>query len=222
MSTEFHFRACLFDLDGTLIDSIAAVNRAWTVFATRQSLDPAYILHHIHGRPASESVAEFMAGQSQTEIEREIAWLKDAESQDTAGIVPITGAIDFLHQLNHLNVPWAIVTSGNESVAYARIKAAKIPKPDVVITADQITRGKPDPEPYQLGAQALGFTADQCLVFEDAIAGVQSGLAAGCPVIGLLTQVQDAQALLGVSTISDYTSLTLEQDTEGFKLHMPL
>ncbi|ASA54911.1 HAD-IA family hydrolase [Vibrio gazogenes] len=222
MSTEFHFRACLFDLDGTLIDSIAAVNRAWTVFATRQSLDPAYILHHIHGRPASESVAEFMAGQSQTEIEREIAWLKDAESQDTAGIVPITGAIDFLHQLNHLNVPWAIVTSGNESVAHARIKAAKIPKPDVVITADQITRGKPDPEPYQLGAQALGFTADQCLVFEDAVAGVQSGLAAGCPVIGLLTQVQDAQALLGVSTISDYTSLTLEPDTEGFKLHMPL
>ncbi len=222
MSTEFHFRACLFDLDGTLIDSIAAVNRAWTVFATRQSLDPAHILHHIHGRPASESVAEFMAGQSQTEIEREIAWLKDAESQDTAGIVPITGAIDFLHQLNHLNVPWAIVTSGNESVAHARIKAAKIPKPDIVITADQITRGKPDPEPYQLGAQALGFTADQCLVFEDAIAGVQSGLAAGCPVIGLLTQVQDAQALLGVSTISDYTSLTLEQDTEGFKLHMPL
>ncbi|QMV15022.1 HAD-IA family hydrolase [Vibrio spartinae] len=222
MSTEFHFRACLFDLDGTLIDSIAAVHRAWTVFATRQALDPAHILHHIHGRPASESVAEFMAGHSQTEIEREIAWLKEAESQDTAGIVPITGAIDFLHQLNHLNIPWAIVTSGNESVAHARIKAARIPKPDVVITADQITRGKPDPEPYQLGAQALGFTAEQCLVFEDAIAGVQSGLAAGCPVIGLLTQVQDAQALLGVNTISDYTPLTLEQDTEGFKLHVPL
>ncbi|WNJ94717.1 HAD-IA family hydrolase [Vibrio ruber] len=221
MSTVFHFRACLFDLDGTLIDSIAAVHRAWTAFATRQALDPAHILHHIHGRPASESVAEFMAGHPQAEIEREIAWLKEAESQDTAGIVPIKGAIDFLHQLNHLHVPWAIVTSGNDPVAHARIKAANIPKPEIVITADQITRGKPDPEPYQLGTQALGLKAEECLVFEDAIAGVQSGLAAGCPVIGLLTQVQDAQALLGVSTISDYTRLTLEQDSEGFRLRLP-
>ncbi|MDW6001413.1 HAD-IA family hydrolase [Vibrio mangrovi] len=221
MSTVFHFRACLFDLDGTLIDSLAAVNRAWTAFATRQDLDPEHILHHIHGRPASESVAEFMAGKPQSEIEQEIAWLKEAESSDTDGIIPIEGAIEFLHQLNEYRVPWAIVTSGNDSVAYARIKAANLPQPEIVITADQITRGKPDPEPYLLGANALGFKAQECLVFEDALAGVRSGLAAGSQVIGVLTQAKDSQALMGVSTMTNYTRLTLEQDAEEFQLHIP-
>jgi sugar-phosphatase len=217
----FHFSGCLFDLDGTLIDSMMAVHRAWTAFAARQGLDPEIILQNIHGRPARESVKEFMADKAPALIEQEIARIKDAESNDTDGVVPITGAIDFLHQLNEYHVPWAIVTSGNDSVANARINAVDLPRPEVIITADQITRGKPDPQPYQLGAQKLGFDTQSCLVFEDAIAGIRSGLAAGSTVIGLLTQVSNPQELLNVDTISDYTQLKLEKNAQGYQLLIP-
>lgn len=190
MSLTFDFKGCLFDLDGTLVDSNAAVNRAWTALAERHALDCDYVLGLIHGRPASESIKELLISQEETVIDKEIAWLKDFETKDTQGVVAIDGAIQFLTTLNELNIPWGIVTSGVYSVATARIKAGKIPKPKILITADQIVHGKPDPEPYLLGAKEIAVSAEQCLVFEDAPAGFCSGLSAKSQVIGILSHGQ--------------------------------
>jgi sugar-phosphatase len=209
---EFHFQGCLFDLDGTLIDSMAAVHRSWSALAVKHGLDPDRVLKLIHGRPARESVAEFLANKGPTVIEQEVLWLKNRESQDTQDITPLPGAIAFLHQLDAFKIPWAIVTSGCNSVATARIAAAGLPQPEVLITADHITHGKPDPEPYLLGANQLGLPPESCLVFEDAPAGIQAGLAAQSRVIGVLTHATP-EALMNVDCIDDYLHMTVSPVT---------
>ncbi|SHO55947.1 HAD-IA family hydrolase [Vibrio quintilis] len=211
-----HCKGCLFDLDGTLIDSMAAVNRSWSALAIRHNLNPDEVLSVIHGRPASESVAELLADKPNI-IQHEVEWLKKQETEDTRGITPLPGAISLLNNLNDKQIPWAIVTSGSDPVAQARIAAAGIPQPQVLITADQITQGKPDPEPYLLGASRLGLQPAECLVFEDAIAGVKSGLAAQSKVIGLLTHATKAM-LMNVECIEDYRYVTAEKTIRGAEI----
>nr|WP_073605970.1 HAD-IA family hydrolase [Vibrio aerogenes] len=206
-------KGCLFDLDGTLIDSMAAVNRSWSALALRHGLVPDEVLSVIHGRPASESVAELLAGKPDI-IQSEIEWLKKQETEDTAGITPLPGAISMLNNLTEKQIPWAIVTSGSEPVAQARIAAAGIPRPQILITADQIKQGKPNPEPYLLGASRLNLQPAECLVFEDAIAGVKSGLAAQSTVIGLLTHATP-DMLMNVECIQDYRQVTIHKTEHG-------
>lgn len=183
MEKKIPFKGCLFDLDGTLIDSLPAVNRAWTLLARKYNLDTEYVLQAIHGRPASDSVNEFLAEQSRECIEQEIKWLEKQEAEDTEGVVAIEGAVGFLNRLNQYGIPWAIVTSGTHPVATARMKAANIPAPPELVTADLITKGKPDPEPFLLGADKIGLDIQECIVFEDAPAGIQAGIASGAHVI---------------------------------------
>ncbi|EGU60137.1 putative phosphatase [Vibrio nigripulchritudo ATCC 27043] len=105
------------------------------------------------------------------------------ESNDTRGVVALPGAIEFLNILNNQSVPWAIVTSGTLPVATARIKAANLPFPKVLITPEQVSQGKPNPEPYILGAEKLNVNVHKCIVFEDAPAGVKLGVLAGAKAV---------------------------------------
>lgn len=214
-------RACLFDLDGTLANSEAAVVRAWSELLERHGLEPEIFLPKIHGRPASESIADILADLCDEEtVRREILWLKEKESTDVGGVVPIAGSIGFLHQLDDAGIPWVIVTSGALPVASARINAAGIPQPGLLITSDDIVNGKPDPEPYLTASEKLGIAPEDCIVFEDAGAGIKAGLAAGCPVIGIAA-CQPIDEPGTVSVIHTYESLSIETDINQASLVLP-
>lgn len=179
------YRGFLFDLDGTLVDSLPAVNRAWSSWGARHGLAAQQVLDYIHGKPAINSLRHFMAGQSEAAIQAEFRWLEQLEAEDTAGVQAIAGAHALLTTLNALDIPWAIVTSGSIPVAHARHKAAGLPLPEVFITAEDIKFGKPNPEPYLLGAERLGLSAPECVVVEDAPAGIIAGLEAGSAVVAV-------------------------------------
>lgn len=175
----------LFDLDGTLVDSLPAVERSWINWAQSRGVNPQEVLAFIHGKQAITSLRHFMPGESEEEIQREFSALEAIEARDTDGVEALPGAHALLNQLVALNIPWAIVTSGTVPVAHARHAAAGLPQPAVFITAEQVVHGKPQPDAYLLGAKMLGLPPESCVVVEDAPAGVLAGLAAGCKVIAV-------------------------------------
>ncbi|ANS43946.1 sugar phosphatase [Serratia inhibens] len=175
----------LFDLDGTLVDSLPAVERAWINWAKRRGINPQDVLDFIHGKQAITSLRHFMPGESEAAIQQEFLLLEQVEAQDTDGVTALPGAAALLARLNVLDIPWAIVTSGSIPVATARRNAGGLPQPEVFITAEQVKHGKPQPDAYLLGAERLGLAPQDCVVVEDAAAGILSGLAAGCQVIAV-------------------------------------
>ncbi len=175
----------LFDLDGTLVDSLPAVERAWANWATRQGIAADEVLNFIHGKQAITSLRHFMAGASEEAIQQEFFALEKAEAEDTDGIVALPGAKQLLATLNEQAIPWAIVTSGSVPVATARRKAAGLPEPKEFVTAERVQNGKPEPDAYLLGAHLLELEPEECVVVEDAAAGILSGLASGCHVIAV-------------------------------------
>lgn len=177
----------LFDLDGTLVDSLPAVERAWCNWADRFGIDHHELLSFIHGKQAITSLRHFMPGRPEEEILAEFTLLEQIEATQTEGITALPGAIELLTHLNKSGIPWAIVTSGSMPVARARHQVAGLPFPEVFVTAERVKRGKPEPDAYLLGAQLLGLEPKECVVVEDAPAGVLSGLAAGCHVIAVNT-----------------------------------
>lgn len=175
----------LFDLDGTLADSLLVVERAWVNWAKRHNIAADEVLNFIHGKQAITSLRHFMAGASEEAIQQEFFALERIEAEDTDGIVALPGALQLLDTLNELDIPWAIVTSGSVPVASARRKAAGLPEPQEFVTAERVQNGKPAPDAYLLGAQLLELEPEECVVVEDAAAGILSGLAAGCHVIAV-------------------------------------
>jgi sugar-phosphatase len=173
--------ALLFDLDGVLVDSLAAVDRSWRWWAARHGLDPEPFVNS-HGRPTRESIAELAP---HLDADAEGAVVDEREATDTEGVVALPGATVALASER----PKAIVTSGVRALALARLRAAGLTPPAVLITADIVTSGKPSPEPYLLAATRLGVDPAECIVFEDAPAGVQAGKAAGMRVVALTTTV---------------------------------
>ena len=211
------FKGFLFDLDGTLINSIPAVDKAWRTWAKRHNLDGDKVLSVIHGRPARESVSQLLATAPPEVIDNEVAWLERYESENTQGTVALPGSIPLLNTLKKLAIPWAIVTSGTLPVARARIRAAGLPQPPLLVTPELVTKGKPDPEPFILGARKLGLEPDQCIVFEDAPAGVKAGNRAKAKVIALMTHfsLDDLQeADHHIHSLQQIDIITGEQDFE--------
>jgi mannitol-1-/sugar-/sorbitol-6-phosphatase len=170
----------LFDLDGVLIDSNPAVDRVWSGWAEEHDLDPNELIRAAHGRPSMTTIREYIPEKFAEAENREV---ERREIADIEGIVPMPGVMELLHAIPAER--WAIVTSGTFSLANARIKAAGLPAPKSLITSTDIKNGKPDPEPYLKGAAKLGLAAKDCVVLEDASAGVRSGKAAGARVIGV-------------------------------------
>ncbi len=172
--------ALLFDLDGTLIDSSGSTRRAWSAFAVRHGLDPEEVVESVQGQPSRESVRR-LAPDVDPVFEQGL--VEQAELADTEGIVALPGALAALNSDKKV----AIVTSCTDALAAVRIGAAGLPRPEVVITADRVSNGKPDPEAFLLGAHELGVNPSDCIVFEDAPAGIAAGKAAGALVVGLRT-----------------------------------
>ncbi|MEQ4923061.1 sugar phosphatase [Proteus hauseri] len=175
----------LFDLDGTLVDSLPVVEHCWALFGERVGVSTQEINDYIHGKPAIESIRHFMPNASEQEITETFRWLEKLESTQTEGLAPLPGAIALINRLNELTIPWAIVTSGTVPIATTRQSVTGIPEPKHWVTAECINKGKPNPEPYLLGAKKLGLLPQECVVFEDAAAGIYSGLDAGCQVIAV-------------------------------------
>ncbi|HTS13462.1 MAG TPA: HAD family hydrolase [Candidatus Limnocylindrales bacterium] len=185
--TQIACAALLFDMDGVLIDSTPAVERVWRGWAIEHGFDPVEVTRAAHGRPSLTTVREYLKGGDPLAENREI---ERREIEDTEGIVALPGAMELLTSLPQGR--WAIVTSCTRPLAEVRLRAAGLPRPGIVITSSDVKNGKPAPEPYLKAAEALGFAARDCIVVEDAPAGVQAGKAAGARVIGLSTITDDA------------------------------
>lgn len=188
--------ALLVDLDGTLVDSSEPVARVWRAFAARHGLDADEVEHYAHGRPAQETV-RLLAPDGDHAAETEA--IRRAEIEDTAGVRPMPGAAELLGAPPK---PLAIVTSCSTAVAHARLRAAGLPIPAVLVSSDGLARGKPEPECFLIAARRLHVDPSACTVLEDAPAGVQAGKAAGARVIALRTTHPDEE-LGGADAIVD-------------------
>ncbi|EMG9772913.1 sugar phosphatase [Klebsiella aerogenes] len=205
----------LFDLDGTLVDSLPVVERSWCKWGDRFGIPHDEILGFIHGKQAITSIRHFMPGRSEEDIQAEFRFLEQIEATDIDGIVALPGALNLLNTLNEAGIPWAIVTSGSIPVAHARHRAAGLPMPKVFVTAEQVKKGKPAPDAYLLGAELLGIPAQQCAVVEDAPAGLLSGLAAGCRTIAVNVPA-DAPGLDEADLVlTTLESLRIERQADG-------
>ncbi|MEZ0091898.1 HAD-IA family hydrolase [Streptacidiphilus sp. EB129] len=176
-------RALLLDMDGTLVDSGAVVARVWGRWADQHGLDIDEVLQVVHGRQGHASMAVLLPGRPMEQNLADNRRMLAEETADTDGIVPIDGADAFLDALAGL--PHALVTSADDALARARMGAAGLSLPPVAVTAEHVTRSKPDPEGFHLGARLLGLAPEDCVVFEDSEAGVAAGRAAGMRVVGI-------------------------------------
>jgi mannitol-1-/sugar-/sorbitol-6-phosphatase len=177
--------ALLFDLDGVLVDSTEVVMRHWRMFAKDHGLDERHVLTRIHGRRSIDSIRELLADRTPAEIEAAAAQLEARELAEVNGTVALPGAPELLARLGAS--PWAIVTSAPRLLASARLRAARLPQPRVIVSAEDVMCGKPDPQGYTLAATRLGAEPSRCIVLEDAPAGVAAGHAAGMRVAALTT-----------------------------------
>jgi mannitol-1-/sugar-/sorbitol-6-phosphatase len=184
--TQVRCSAVLFDLDGVLINSTPAVARVWSRWAVERGFNPEEVVTRAHGRPSLTTVREYLPNADHDAENREV---ERREIEDLEGVIPLPGAIDLLNSLPADR--WTIVTSCTRPLAEVRIKAAGLPVPKRMITSNDITHGKPNPEPFLKGAALLGFPANKCVVFEDVPAGVKAGKAAGARVMAFTTTVQE-------------------------------
>lgn len=180
------FDAVLFDMDGTLVDSTPAVTRSWLRWADEEGVDPALLVGR-HGVTAAGIIAAVLPERDEAARAAALRRIEAIEVGDTEGVVVMPGAVDALAALAGGAPRSAIVTSSTRPLALVRIAAAGLPAPDVVVTASDVTRGKPDPQPFLLAAQHLGVDPARCLVVEDAPAGLEAGRAAGCATLALAT-----------------------------------
>jgi sugar-phosphatase len=176
----FSCSAILFDLDGVLVDSTGAVDREWRAWARRKGVDGDAVMAIAHGVRTLEVIQRVAP---HLDAEAEVLELESREASDQHGVSVMPGALELLRSIP--DGRWGVVTSGTRQLASARLRFCGLPVPDVLVTADGVTHGKPHPEPYLTGAERLGFLPAECVVIEDAPAGIQAGRAAGMRVIGI-------------------------------------
>jgi len=203
--------AVLFDLDGVLIDSTSCVERHWKTWAHRHGLDAESILRIAHGVRNVDTMRLIVP---HLDVEQEAAQFAAHEVADTEGVVAVDGASDILASLH--GIPWAIVTSCSADLARARILAARLPVPPLLITGSDVSAGKPDPEPYTLAAARLGVRPEGCVAVEDAPAGVEAGKGAGMRTIGVAFTYGPADLLAsGADVVIDRLRDLRLQKTDG-------
>jgi len=209
-TTTLTARALLLDMDSTIVNSEAVVERCWRRWAVEQGLDGDQILQVVHGRQGWATMAALLPDRPMelnlTDNRRMLA----QETADMDGVVPVPGAPAFMAAVAAL--PHALVTSADIALSDARMGAAGLPMPDVRITAESVSASKPDPEGFLKGAAELGFAPEDCLVFEDSEAGIEAGRAAGMRVVG----VGDRAAAFGPTVqIPDLTHVRVEASADG-------
>jgi sugar-phosphatase len=208
--TQLDCDAILFDLDGVLIDSSTCITRHWRKWAQQHGLDLAAIMGVAHGMRTVETM-RLVAPHLDVEAER--VRFTAAEVADTDGVVQIPGASELLRM-----VPaeaWAVVTSASEDLARARMKRAGLPLPHLFVTADEVQKGKPAPEPYLVAAERLGLATDRCVVLEDSPAGIEAAQAAGMRVVAITTTHQRDELPKGLPVIDHLSAFRIENVSEA-------
>jgi sugar-phosphatase len=213
--TPIQCRAVLFDMDGVLVDSTPAVARVWTDWALKHGFDPNEVVRKAHGRPSLATIIELLPKGDHHAENREV---ERREIEDIADVVALPGALTLLQAIPQHR--WAVVTSATRALAEVRLRAAGLPIPRHLVTASDLQRGKPFPDPYLKGAEILGIVAAECVVAEDAASGVQSGKAAGARVLALLTtSTEDELLSAGADWIADdLSALTLAPEVKTMGL----
>nr|BBH86725.1 glycerol-3-phosphatase [Thermosporothrix sp. COM3] len=210
---RFSCKAFLFDLDGVLVDSNAVVERAWRRWADRHQMNAEELLLTIHGRRAVETIRDVAPA---LDVEAEAQWLLQTEIEDIEGLKALDGAADLLASLPPER--WAVVTSGTLALAKVRLETCGLPLPRTFVTAEQVRNGKPDPEGYLKGAELLGVDPTECIVFEDAPAGIEAARKAGARVIGITHTYPAAQLQRAHACISTLRALQVRDDGEHFEV----
>jgi sugar-phosphatase len=194
-------RALLLDMDGTLVNSDAVVERVWSTWAVENGLEPAEVLRVTHGRQPHASLALLLPDRPLAQNLADERRFHAQELADMDGVVAVRGAAALLAALRDLAVPHALVTSANAPLARARMAAAALPLPPVIVTAERVRTSKPDPEGFVLAARELGCAPADCIVFEDSAAGIAAGVAAGMRVIGVGPRAQRTATIASVATL---------------------
>ena len=210
------YEALLFDMDGTILTSIVAAERAWSAWAARVGVPAVQVLSYMHGRQAVDTIRVFSPATA--DIDAEVRWLDERELEDLDGVAEVPGAGAFLRALPADR--WAVVTSASRALALKRIEAAGLPVPPVLVSSDDISRGKPDPEGYLRAAEILRVKATSCLVFEDTRAGLKAGLAAGAEVVQIAgTQASDELSVR--LTVDGYKGFSMSREGNSVRLAFP-
>jgi len=209
--------AFLFDLDGVLIDSTPAVHRVWAQWAMEHGLDPDAVVAHAHGRPSLSTVRRFLPD---ADHELENRTVERREIEDVEGIVVLPGAAELLTSLPPQR--WTIATSCTRRLAEVRLRAAGLPIPQCIVTSTDVTRGKPDPESFLKAAAKLGFRASECVVCEDAPAGVVAGKAAGARVVALRTTFPEAELCAAGAdfVVNSCADISVTESAGNLTLHL--
>lgn len=204
-SAEMEIRALgaiLFDMDGTLVDSDAAVERAWATWAGRYEVDPALAVSMAHGNPADVTVRALCPDLDLLAVAEAATFQLALQYDDLHDVVPTVGAHRLIQTLIECGLGWAVVTSADQRLATARLGAVAM-NPPVLITADEVTLGKPDPEGYLLAAERLAVPPAQCLVVEDTETGLEAGRSAGA----MTAAVKGLDADLRLNDLGDLAAL---------------
>ena len=209
--------AILFDLDGVLLDSTNCIKRHWQEWAEKHELDLKTVLVNAHGVRTIETIQRVAPN---LDAEKEAAEFTAHEIIDTEGVDIIPGAKELLAELEIDK--WAVVTSGGFDLVQARLKKAGLPMLKHIITSDDVTQGKPSPQPYLLGAKKLNLAVEQCVVIEDAPIGVRAGKAAGMRVIGIASthpkdELEQAGADFLVESLMDI-HISINDQTHSLKI----
>ncbi|MEU6180968.1 HAD family hydrolase [Streptomyces coeruleorubidus] len=202
-------RALLLDMDGTLVNSDASVERVWRRWSERHGLDGDEVMKVVHGRQGYASMALLLPGRPMEQNYADNARMLAEETADTEGVVPIPGASEFLASLRGL--PHALVTSADVPLSTARMAAAGLDLPEVRVTAESVGASKPDPEGFLKGAAELGVAPADCVVFEDSGAGIAAGRSAGMTVVG----VGSRAAFHAPDVVDDLTQVRVEAAGDG-------
>lgn len=213
---SFRCRAILFDLDGVLVDSAECVEKTWREWAKRHHLEADRVIALAHGRRAIETVRLIAPELS---ADAELAELAASEATTAEGIYEITGARELLERLPASG--WGVVTSGIRSVAEFRLRYTRLPLPTVMICADEIARGKPDPEGYLTAAARLGRSAADCVVIEDTPAGIESARAAGMRVVAIATTYPHERLAAADAVVERLTDLTVVNKGDEIQIDVP-
>lgn len=215
-SLSIRAAAVLFDMDGVLVDSRAAIERVRRRWAARHGLDEDAVVRLPHGQKTRDIVA---AVAPQLDVAEEVAWLDADEERDLRGITAVRGAADLLDGLE--SGEWAVVTSSGHELATHRLAAARLPLPRTLISGETVTQGKPAPEGYLLAAARLGKRPDECIVVEDAPAGIEAGLAAGMRVIGVATTYPRSRLAGCTAIVTDLSEILVRRDGRDITLVLP-